>query len=400
MSRFVPVLLATTALAAPAAAQDLCGTSGGQWIGGGEANSDIATADAFREQMALVLSGNEHISLFSLSAPTDVRIEAAGRGNGDPAIDVLDAAGNTINSDDDSGGNGASRVEMSLEAGTYCVATVSYDGSPMTAFVRVGRTDQEALTTGVDDTATGGDDTAVFGGTCADAPDLGTLDGTITGTGSANATPIWRFSLDAATAISVTATNEDADPSIALLSESNDFVGENDDFDGLNSRIDVTAPLAAGTYCIEVDALSDGNEPIEIAVSTYDPVAALAALYARGEAAPPLGGDVPITDLGTLTTRVRSDVSIMGDATWFSFDVPAEGLVVLEAIASGGSVDPWIALYDDLGRQLGLNDDHGDRLDSQLIARVGRGTYLMAIKEVGGGQGFVRLLAERWVPAE
>jgi len=57
--------------------------------------------------MALVLGGNEYVSLFNLSGPTDVRVEAQGRGAGDPQIDLIDAEGNIMLSDDDGGGNGA-----------------------------------------------------------------------------------------------------------------------------------------------------------------------------------------------------------------------------------------------------------------------------------------------------
>ena len=122
-------------------AQDFCGGIGsnGQWIGGDETASDISTAADFQEQMALVLGGNNYVSLFSLSAPTDVRIEAQGRGGGDPVIDVYDATGAMLVSDDDSGGDGASRAELTLDAGTYCVAMRSFDAAPMTGFVRVGR---------------------------------------------------------------------------------------------------------------------------------------------------------------------------------------------------------------------------------------------------------------------
>ena len=122
--------------AAPALAQDICGGAGdgGIWIGGDQAASDISTADNYQEQMALVLGGNEYVSLFTLSETTDIRVEAAGRGAGDPIIDLLDQDGGIVLSDDDSGGNAASRAETTLGAGTYCMAMRSYDGGPMTAW--------------------------------------------------------------------------------------------------------------------------------------------------------------------------------------------------------------------------------------------------------------------------
>ena len=139
---------ATLAMASPALAQDICGFSDGQWIGGSEAGSDITTTGAYQEQMALVLGGNQYVSLFTLSATTDVRVEAEGRGAGDPLLELLDSTGSILMSDDDSGGNSAARAETQLDAGTYCVAVKSYDGAPLTAFVRVGRSEQEALTAG------------------------------------------------------------------------------------------------------------------------------------------------------------------------------------------------------------------------------------------------------------
>lgn len=397
MPRFLAVCLATTFVAGAASAQDICGLGEGQWIGGTESASDIASADSHREQMALVLSGNQHVSLFSLSAATDVRIEAAGRGAGDPTVAIFDENGTEVGGDDDSGGAGAARAELPLNAGSYCVTTSSYDGSPMTAFVRIGRVEQEALTAGL--SSPDSDTPPISDVSCDDAPMIGTLDGIISATGAADDTRIWRFTLPFSTPLSITAENEAADPTILLTDASGEYIAENDDYDGLNSRIDVTTPLAAGDYCIEVDALSDSTQPMTLTVDVYDPEAALAALYDRGEAAPPLNGTVEITDLGVLQNRLRSDAPITVDATWYSFTVPEGGFLLLEAIAQGGSVDPWIALFDDRGRQVAVNDDYSDTLDSQITARIVPGDYMLAVKQVGDGAGFVRILAERFVPA-
>ena len=382
-------------VASPALAQNsFCGGSGdnGIWIGGDEASSDITTADNYREQMALVLGGNEYVSLFTLSAPTDVRVEAAGRGSGDTIIDLLDATGGVILSDDDSGGNAASRAETSLEAGTYCMLMRSYDGGPMTAFVRVGRQDQDPLTDGV---STGGDSDTL--GSCETATPFGALGTSVAA--AVDETPYWSFTLDAPTPISITAENETADPVITLLGADDIYIADNDDFDGLNSRIDLADPLDAGTYCLQVDALSDQSAPITVSISVYDAEAAVLSLYARGEAAPPLDGSIPVTDLGELQTRMRKDVQASDDVTWFSLDFPEAGLLVVEAIAAGSS-DPWLVVYDDLGRQIGMNDDYGNGLDSLVTARLQPGTYIIGVRQYDSGQGFVRLLAERYVPAQ
>ncbi len=391
-----------TLIAAPAAAQDtFCGEAGtgGQWIGGTAETSDIATADSFGEQMALVLNGNRFVGLFSLSEATEVRIEAAGRGNGDPTLTLLGPDGTEVATDDDSGGNGASRIETTLEPGAYCAVVRSFDDSPMTAFVRVGRTDMEALTTGANDAPDGGP-SAERVQSCANGRDLGVMgaDG-LSYQGSAAEAGFARFTLEAPAAISVTADNAEADPTLTLIGPDDETVGENDDFDGLNSRIDASTPLAAGTYCIALDAISDRDLPIDVAVSAYDAAAALANLFAQGEAAPPMDGSVAITDLGALPNRLRRDEQISGDATWFSLTLDAPGLLLIEAISSGSEGDPWLVMYDDLGREIAQDDDGGDGTDARLVARTLPGTYLVGVKQVGDHSGFVRLLAERFIPA-
>ncbi len=390
-STFAALLLgaATPSLAQ----QSLCGGVGnnGVWIGGDAQSSDIANADNFREQMALVVGGNEYVSLFSLSAPTDIRLEAEGRGSGDPIIDLLDSNGEIILSDDDSGGNAAARAETTLQPGSYCMAMRSYDGGPMTAFVRIGRQEHDPLTAGVD--AAINDAT----GSCLDATPFGALGTTATATAAES--PYWSFTLDAATPLTITAENENADPVITLYDADESQIAENDDFDGLNSRIDVSDPLAPGTYCLQVSALSDESAPITIGIDAYDAEEALLSLYARGEIAPPLDGSIPVTDLGVLQSRMRHDVQAGVDVDWFSLDVEEAGLLLVEAIG-GGNSDPWLVVYDDLGRQIGQNDDYGDGLDSLVTARVQEGTYIIGVRQYEGSQGLIRLLAERYVRAK
>lgn len=397
-------ILSTTA----AYAQDVCGLAGGQWIGGDEASSDIATASAYQEQMALVLGGNEYVSLFSLSAPTDVRIEAAGRGAGDPLIDVYDADGAVILSDDDSGGNGSARGEATLDAGTYCMAMRSYDAAPMTAFVRIGRSEQEALTAGIENTpVTNETDPAdatigTGSGNCETAQQM---DGSITD-GFRISSPageeggFWQFTLDAPTAVTITANNTSADPVLTLYDSNAVLLDENDDFDGLNSQIEYTDPLEAGTYCLGLAALDDTSIPIDLSVVTFDPAAALLALYASGDAAPPLDGSVPFTNLGVLKTRMRQDVATTNDVSWFSVDMDAPGLLLVESIGVGDDGDTVLVAYDDLGREVAYNDDYGSGYDSLLAMRVNAGTYIIGVRQLeDAGPAQVRLVFERYESA-
>lgn len=386
------------ALAAlPAAAQDanLCGGSGanGQWLGGDETSSDLSTAPSYVEQMALVLMQNEFVGLFSVSQAGDYRIEAAGRGGGDTVIDVRDANGVIVASDDDSGGDAASRAETFLDPGTYCVSMRSFDGSPLTGFVRAGRMDQEPLTAGFASPPGGGGS-----GEC----DLATAQPLTLGQPVANAWAAqntYSLTLDAPMSVTFTAENETADPILTLLDANGNWLAENDDFDGLNSRVDMAEPLPAGQYCIQLGLYGDENVPITVTAKEYDAQEVLMNLYARGDAAPPLDGSYPVEMLGELQTRLREDVNVSGDATWYAFDVYEGGLVLVEAIAQG-SGDPVLTMYDDLGRQVGYNDDAGGTLNSLLTVRIQPGTYLVAVRQLDNQTtGFIRMVFERYVPA-
>jgi hypothetical protein len=398
-------------------AQDFCGgaSANGQWIGGTEATSDVATAGAYMEQMALVLQNNEYVALFSASAPTEVRVEAQGRGSGDTVIEIRDETGNLVTSDDDSGGNSASRAETSLEPGRYCVTMTSYDGSPMTAFVRVGRMEHEPLTVGLDAPVEPTDptvpsDPGMIGGVCdpsaitrylSDAPlDAQFAAGPVSQTASVNEVPYWGFTLSSPTAISITAENEEADPVVVLYDQFGSYLGENDDWDGLNSRLDMSMALQPGTYCIAMNALRDTSLPVTVSVSAFDAQAAQTGMYDRAEAAPPLDGSHPITALGPLSTRLRTDIQSTGTATWFSFDVAQPGLVVIEAVTNNMG-DPMLVLYDDFGREVAFNYDNGSSLDSLIAARVMPGTYVVGVRQMyAEAPVLTRMLFERYVPAQ
>ncbi|MBS1301934.1 DVUA0089 family protein [Loktanella sp. SALINAS62] len=407
MPRIFPSLAAVLCSATPVFAQNPnCAGSGGSgvWIGGTAENSDIATIDSFAEQMALVLNGNQYASVFTLSAPATTRIEAQGRGNGDPVLALFGPDGVEILTDDDSGGGGAARAEVDLDPGTYCAIVRSYDNAPMTAFVRIGRDDTEALTDGTDDTPfqptnppgaeqAGCDASESFGTLAQNGAPL-SVDAAAADGG------ILRFDLTEPMAITITASNEDADPLIRLNGPDGASLGENDDYDGLNARLDMTDPLAPGTYCIGLDALGDPTLPITVAVTAYDPAAALQALYARGDAAPPMDDSYPITELGVLENTLQKDIDTSGDTTWFSVTMPESGLILTEANSIATATgDPWLVMFDAAGRKIAQNDDAGMDTNALMTARVAAGTYLIGLKQIGGGQAWVRLLMERFIPA-
>lgn len=418
--KFMLSALATTALlgltAGAASAQDLsCGGVGaaGQWMGGAADTSDIATSEGPLTLSGLpVLQGGNTVGYFSLSEAMDIRIEAQPVGGGDSVIELYDEAGALMVVDDDSGGGWASRAETPLQPGNYCVATRGYADGALTTDMRVGRLEHETITTGLNGGFFGGGGDPFFVGIDPCLPDtqavslgVGAIDGLLAEDGinavnTITATPYYRFTLSSPQALSIRAENPSADPYIYIFDGNGSLLAENDDYGSLNSRIDFTTPLAPGDYCIGMRSLSNPDLPVTVSVIGYDAQAALAELYDRGDAAPPMDGSYPITDWGVLPGRTVLDVQISGmQANWYSFEVDQQGAVVIDAVEVTDA-DPLIILFNDLGQEIAYNDDHGGTLNSQITARVQAGRYLLAVRQYSDNyNGIIRIATERYVPA-
>ncbi|PWJ18282.1 ABC transporter substrate-binding protein [Jannaschia seohaensis] len=411
-------LLAATALAllaGQAQAQDgpICGGISvvGEWMGGSEAGSDIATATAPLDATGIVPIAGHLVRLFTLSQPADIRVEAQAIPAGDPYLSVYDAAGQEVAADDDSGGDFAARAEASLPAGTYCVAARSYESGVTDVAVRVGLQTHAPLTGGAASPPTMPTqepvEPATMGATCGspNVAQIGTdlttaaLAGGISLGGSSTDVPGRAFTLAEAVPLTITATSFGGDPLIRLLDATGTVLAENDDADGLNSRIDMNQALPAGAYCIEVDDLNDGVDDIAVTLTAFDPVADRLARIGRAEITPGPSDSVPVTELGAIKTSLIHDMTASGTATWLRVTMPQGGMLVTEAI--GTQVDPIVTVFDRVGRRMGENDDGPMGLDSFLALRLLPGDYLVAVRLVDEtDRGPVRVLLERFVPAQ
>ncbi|CUH41071.1 hypothetical protein JSE7799_03814 [Jannaschia seosinensis] len=394
---------AALALATPASAQaPICGGISlvGEWVGGDEAGSDVSVAGSPFEMEGQVPIAGHLVRLFSISQTTDLRVDVAALRSGDPYISVFDAAGSEIATDDDGGNGLASRLEVTLDPGAYCLAARSYESGVTDVSVFIGRTEQAPediaeVNDGVPSQG-GAPDAACFIGNMAM---LDPLDG-VGAVATAAESPAYGFNLDEAMPLSITATSIGGDPLIRVLDSAGAIIAENDDHDGLNSRIDLSDPLAAGEYCVAVEDLDGGDNTINVTVEQFDPTAFRLRRIGQAEFSPTASDDVEVTELGTLDTSVLHDVSTSIVASWVRFDLPEGGLVVTEAIGDG--VDPMIVLFDRVGRRIGENDDGPTGLDSFLASRLLAGSYVLAVRtiEEGSTTGNVRLLLQRYVPAE
>ena len=77
-----------------------------------------------------------------------------------------------------------------------------------------------------------------------------------------------------------------------------------------------------------------------------------------------------------------------------------DGLMLIDGIGLG-RVDPTVVLFDAAGRPVGRDDDGGRDMNAQLAARLQPGQYTVGIgQNSGGGFGLLRLVLQRFVPAE
>ena len=404
MRRLAPLALAVLPFQALAQEPPLCGgiAQVGEWLGGSEQASDPAASDAALDAEGVVPIAGHLVRMFTLAAETELRVEVAPAAEGDPFFAVVDAAGAEVAADDDSGGALAARAEVTLGPGTYCVAARSYTGLTPVA-MRIGLISHAPLTDGA---APAAPPPAAEGAGCG-TPEVAVLGEDLTAaalaagvtlSGSASEAPGRAFTLAEALPLTITATGEAADPTIRLLDADGAQLAENDDADGLNSRIDVTTPLDPGAYCVEMGDLNDSAGPIALTLRAFDAEADRLARMDRAEMAPTPQDPVPVADLGTVDTTALRDVQATGRAQWLRFALPEGGLLVAEAIA--GDVDPTIRLFDRVGRLVGENDDGPQGLDSFLAVRVTAGEYLLAVRLVDeSSTGPVRVLVERFVPA-
>lgn len=406
-------LLATASVFLPTVAfaqLSVCGVSPAevQPFGGFGANVTSISSPA-QMQIQLQPGVNNYLQ-FDVSGPTDVRIEATDDSGVDPVMVLLDTSGNELASDDDGGGGRASRIETSLSAGSYCAKVYNFSSNNGPTTVQLSRWEMAPITAGA--SSGGGASEACTAATPADPVAFGPINAAVAGGGqisfsrSGNVS-YHRFTVADPLGLTVTANNSDADPVLRIYDNSGNIVFENDDYDGLNSQIDMQTPLQAGEYCIAVSALSDGELPIDVVIRAFDEQAFLNARYASGEASPPIGGSYPIDEVGMIQTAFSGDVLVGKDARWLMFEVTEPSLMLIQGIGNGGA-DSQLYLYNDRGQQLGFNDDSGlggnSTRDSQIAAELYPGRYLAAVLlysyEEGSPSQPVRVSFQRYVRAQ
>ncbi len=363
-----------------------------QWLGEGEHQDITASPDPLAAQ-AQVMAGRDSLFAFRVGADSQtLRVEASAE-SGDPAITLLTEDGDVIAENDDTPASLNSALETTVGPGVYCVAVRSVGDSAMAASVQVSRPEQAPLLSeggagpAIDRIAACTPDTtaeALVPGTLNERLDQGAVTATLDGT----QTGYYRFTLSQPAPLTLRAASPALDPMLRLYDTQGALLAENDDADGLNSRLDFATPLAAGDYCIAAAALSAQPGEVTVSVERLDVDAFLRNAYRKGKLPPPADGSYPIQAVD-LSQAKQTVVLHDGATQWLGFDLDQPTVLIVNAYGGLVGADPKLVLFAASGGVVGENDDAGDggtdaRLGPLLLEP---GRYHLGVVDVGRNDG-------------
>lgn len=389
-------VIAALGLGWPALAQETPGSTqicGGnaQWLGG-DGGPDIATSQAPLAAQAQMTGDQQALFAFRVSADIQALRVEANASEGDPAISLLTEDGDLIAENDDTPVSLNSALETSVGPGVYCVAVRSVGEGAMTAMIQVSRPEQVALL-GNEDQGEGIDAIApCTADTAAAALAPGDLDdrlgkGAVTVTQDGMQTGYYRFTLSQAMPLTLRAISQTLDPALRLFDAQGALLAQNDDADGLNSRLDFATALAPGDYCMAVAALAPQPGELTISAERLDVDAFLRNAYRKGELNPPADGSYPIQQVDFAQMK-QTVVLHDGAAQWLGFDLDQPTVVIINAYGALVGADPRLVLFTGSGAFAGENDDADGGTDARLgPVLLEPGRYHLGVIDVSRNDG-------------
>lgn len=388
----------TPADPAPNSAEAACpGTPAAAWAGPDAAGSDASSAEAaFLNEIAIPDAGVARLAFRVTASDQPLRLE--GTSSSDTALRLTTSEDEVIAENDDSPTSLDPVIETALGPGDYCLTVSTVGGGAAQARVQIGRPDFAPLVTPgaaygqpLPDCLPGMGE-AMFDTPAAVALDRDQARTTVDGAEAR----FLRFTLQAPESLTITAASDSVDARMALFDRSGRKVGENDDADGTDARIDLVDPLPAGDYCLSVGAVVDTAGEITVALTRLDAERLLAEAWARGEAPPPEGGPVPVEVLDLSKTRQMA-VLHDGRAKWFALTMDQPSVLIVDAMGALMGVDPKLAIFGPTGTLLADNDDIGESSDARLgpiLLEPGRHVIsLVDVNRLDMGAGPVRSVA-------
>lgn len=336
-------------------------------IVGGLSTASTLTAGGAAGTSTIGIAGDQDWWSITLDADKNYRFTLDGTGLADPVLRLLDASGNEVKTDDDSGTGWNSLIDYApTAAGTYYLSAESYGSD-------TGNYSLLATTTGTisDDTSTGGVLT-VSGGA---------IESTI---GIAGDKDWWSVTLDADANYRFTLdSNGLADPFLRLLNSAGvEITTDNDSGAGTNSLIDYVLPTVGGTYYLAAGDVGAGT-------GNYSVMAVSTAILRDNQ-----------MTTGALTIDGAAGVSAIGtagDADWWRVELSASTNYRF-TLDGTGLADSNLRLLNAAGTELSTNNGAGDGgvIEYTTTALTG-GTYYVEAAGVAGTTGAYSLTAATFI---
>ena len=302
----------------------------------------------------------------SLAESLGLSIDLAS-GEFDTVLEVFDASGASIASNDDFSGTD-SRIEQVFASGDYCVRARSFAGEGSAFTMAVSGADIAPPVLPCGDPAR----TAVLAAGFGRAATPVVLQGEV----DPDLRQSW-FSLNIAESIDLRLDSRSLviDTMIELHDSSGALLEQNDDGpDGTDSRIETA--LEPGDYCVTVRGYGESAGPFDL------------SLVPAGMEPPPPQMERPdpatatsVENMGALGDAVRS-YTIGGDATlWASFTLEASASVIVNGMSI--SSDFSVALFAEDGTPLGEAGSVPAMTPADLAVDLPAGAFLVALTNHG-----------------
>jgi hypothetical protein len=289
----------------------------------------------------------------------------------DTLISLIDSSGAMIEQNDDEPNSINSRIVRTLAPGSYCLTVEAFGGGGGSFELAVTDTPGAAPTLGGGFcTGPGTEDLGqVF------APGFGSYNLSTELSGAARQD--YRLSISDDVALRFEAKSGAFDTVLRLATPDGPVLAENDDgpSGGTDSSFEHT--LAAGEYCLSLEAFAGGTGAAELSVSEIDAGMMAAQAVARGEAIPGPDSGVEIEDLGALADRLETQTPSDDQTKWVAFTVAEEGGVRVDAISLGGAFT--LRLFSETGTALDEAYSGGGISPARIETRLPAGRYLLAV---------------------
>lgn len=289
----------------------------------------------------------------------------------DTLMSLLDSSGALIEQNDDEPNSINSRIVRTLGPGSYCLAVEAFGGGGGAFEIAVTDTPGTAPPPG--------------GGYCTGpgTADLGRDIGPGVGSFSLSTELAdaprqdFRLSVSGNVAMRFEARSTSFDTVLRLATPDGPILAENDDgpSGGTDSSFDYT--LAAGDYCLSLEAFAGGTGAAELSFSEIDAGMMAAEAVARGEAIPGPESAVEIEELGALADRLESNLPSEDLTKWVAFTQTEDGSVRIDAISLGGAFT--LRLFTEAGTALDEAHSGGGISPARIERELPAGRYLLAV---------------------